>query len=418
VTRSTAGAALGSAGPSDPIGPLDGGGPGGAGGSGARPAGPLAAREVPVGQLAPDPDQPRRRYSEERLACLAASVRAYGVIQPLLVAPHPDPAARADTPYQIIVGERRWHAARRAGLATVPAVLREQRLAPADRLMMQIAESDGEHREELALFDLATAVARAFELARCTQVQFAQRHRRSQAWLSNLLHLAHSQGLAREALAEGLLQGILAARTYLRLTVGQQRNLLAEARESRLPITLRRAEKAAAETEDRRRQRHRRAVDGAGGGGAEEGGTGGGGTAGGTADGEDEADGADGGAATGDGPGLRRQEQNGAAAEAGAAAAPVARAAAPSDFAAARARAVAARTAGAGAGVAASRTTPLAVAPPAVPFPVPGASGPRSGGPWITLELTVAQLETLLILLGQEPAGTPRDLVAQLLACL
>ena len=160
---------------------------------------------------------------------LAASVRACGVIHPLLVVPHPDLAARGVTPYQILVGERRWLAARRASLATVPAVVREERLSPADRLMLQIAESDGEHREELALFDLASAVARAFALARCTQVQFAQRHRRSQAWLCNLLRLAQAEGLTREALREGLLQGVLAALTYLRLTPGQQRHLLSEA---------------------------------------------------------------------------------------------------------------------------------------------------------------------------------------------
>jgi ParB/RepB/Spo0J family partition protein len=432
--------------PPGSLGPLEARGQG---------AAPLAALAVPVGQLVPDPERPRRRFSEERLACLAASVRACGVIHALLVVPHPDLGARAATPFQILVGERRWLAARRAGLATVPAVVREEALAPADRLMLQIAESDGEHREELALFDLATAVARAFALARCTQVQFAQRHRRSQAWLCNLLRLAQAGGLAREALEEGLLQGVLAALTYLRLTIGQQRHLLAEAREARLPIGLRRAEKAAAETEDRRRLRRGRADFGAGGGDGASGGNGaaggdgakGGdgadgasGTAGASgADGAEVADGGSGadsgedlgggGAAVANGPwgraaagspagGLAAGGSDGAGRPA--AAMPAVPGAEPADFAAARYRSAVARSAGAGPGsaVAASRICVETGPRAAGPFGAAAAASSRPGGPWITLELTVAQLETLLILLGQEPAGSPREMAEQLLACL
>jgi ParB family chromosome partitioning protein len=436
----------GPAGPPGSLGPLEARGPG---------AAPLVALAVPVGQLAPDPEQPRRRFSEERLALLAASVRACGVIHPLLVVPHPDLAARAVTPYQILVGERRWLAARRASLATVPAVVREERLPPADRLMLQIAESDGEHREELALFDLASAVARAFALARCTQVQFAQRHRRSQAWLCNLLRLAQAEGLAREALREGLLQGVLAALTYLRLTPGQQRHLLSEALETRLPITLRRAEKAAAETEDRRRKRRAAAgaagaaggeggegkasVEDAAGAGGRDGASGQSGANGGdVAGGAGGQGGADAGAAIASGPWGREAreardggEPGGRAAApgglpagrtgAGIAAAALGSGAEPADFAAARARSgVAARSAGAGPSSTAadSRTPSGAAARGSASFCVTAAPGSRPGAPRITLEITVAQLETLLTLLGREPAGSPREMAEQLLACL
>lgn len=428
-----AGVAAAVLGPLGSLGPLEPRGPG---------AAPLAALAVPVGQLAPDPEQPRRRFSEERLALLAASVRACGVIHPLLVVPHPDLAARGVTPYQILVGERRWLAARRASLATVPAVVREERLSPADRLMLQIAESDGEHREELALYDVASAVARAFALARCTQVQFAQRHRRSQAWLCNLLRLAQAQGLTREALQEGLLQGMLAALTYLRLTPGQQRHLLSEALATRLPITLRRAEKAAAETEDRRRKRRAAtAAEGANGEDREDredradGGDGAGGAVGGAGS----ESGVDGGAPVASGPWGRevRASRDGGppagglpagglpAGRAGGAvaAAALGSGAEPADFAAARARSgVAGSFAGSGSSssstAADSRTAAGAAARGTASFCVTAAPGSRPGGPRITLEITVAQLETLLIRLGQEPAGSAREMAEQLFACL
>jgi ParB family chromosome partitioning protein len=306
----------------------------------------LLALAIPLDRIAPDPGQPRRSFDEAGLQALAASIRACGVVQPLLVAPHPDRAAWAATPYQLVHGERRWIAARRAGVAAVPAVVHERPLAAPDRLMMQIAESDGVLREDLRLCDLAVAVARAFALARCTQVQFAHRYRRSQTWVCNLLYLARvagEQGPAREALEEGRLRGILAARTFLRLTAGQQRGLLDEARRSGVGISLARAEKAAASPAGTRR-RSRPAAS------------------------------------------LAADRPTPTAASAAAAAAGAAPAS-PAPEGGAEAR---------------------ATAPPAE----------RPEGPWITVELTVRQLEGLLILLGREPADSPRAMVAQLLACL
>lgn len=222
-------------------------------GSPPPPCQALPGLLVPLDQVAPDPDQPRVAYSEERLQNLADSIRAAGIIQALLVSPHPDPAARATTPYMLITGERRWLAARRAGLAAVPAVLRSEPLAPSDRLMLQLAENDPDLSEDLALFDLACAVARAFQLALCSQAQFARRHRRSQSWLSTMLHFAQSEGPMREALEEDRIQGFLAARALLRLPRASQRYLLADARYSGHPITLRRVEQYAARLAAQRR---------------------------------------------------------------------------------------------------------------------------------------------------------------------
>ncbi|HVT61848.1 MAG TPA: ParB/RepB/Spo0J family partition protein [Thermoanaerobaculia bacterium] len=204
-----------------------------------------AAREVAIAAIAPDRDQPRSTFSETRLELLAESIRAHGVIEPLVVSPHPDAAARASTPYLLIVGERRWTAARLAGLTTVPVVVREDLLAPADRLMFQIAENDGDLREDLSLWELASAVARACELDGGPHAVFARRHHRSSAWISQLLAFARAEGAAGQALREGYLQGALAARTFLRLNPSHQQRLLAEARRDNAPITVRRVEKLA-----------------------------------------------------------------------------------------------------------------------------------------------------------------------------
>ena len=75
-------------------------------------------REVPVSVIRPNPYQPRERFDEESLGELADSIREVGLLQPVLVRP-------ADDGYELIAGERRWRAARRAGLQTIPALVRE-----------------------------------------------------------------------------------------------------------------------------------------------------------------------------------------------------------------------------------------------------------------------------------------------------
>jgi ParB family chromosome partitioning protein len=90
--------------------------------------------EIPVDRLRPNPEQPRRLFDEARLAELAESVRRHGVLQPLLVS---DDGAGG---YLVIAGERRWRAARAAGLETVPAVIRE-RVDARDELALALVEN-------------------------------------------------------------------------------------------------------------------------------------------------------------------------------------------------------------------------------------------------------------------------------------
>ena len=198
--------------------------------------------EVAIDRIAADPGQPRTWIDPAGLETLAASIAAAGVIQPLLVSHHPDLEARRSTPYMIVSGERRWRAARQAGLAAVPVVVHAGWLAAADRLMLQLDENDGELRRALSLYDRAAAVARALSLSGQRKEDFARRHRKSGAWLSHYLVIAGATGPTRDLLAAGLLTGITVARLFSRLSAADQQSLLDHARRTRVPITARRIE--------------------------------------------------------------------------------------------------------------------------------------------------------------------------------
>ncbi|HVT60297.1 MAG TPA: ParB/RepB/Spo0J family partition protein, partial [Thermoanaerobaculia bacterium] len=206
-------------------------------GEAVEAATPLEALEVALAQVAPDPDQPRRRVEAGDVVELAESVRAHGVVQPLVVRPHP--ARGKDGPrFMIITGERRWAAAREAGRKTVPVVVRKEELGAADLLMMQLDENDGALRQELTLAERAAAVVRAYELSGLRKEEFAARHKKSASWLSHFLTIAKARGVMREALDEGRLPGIRAAVEYAKLPAADKTRLLAAARRSNEPLSL------------------------------------------------------------------------------------------------------------------------------------------------------------------------------------
>src|ERR1700680_5050111 len=109
------------------------------------------ALAVRLDRIAPDPQQPRRSITPESLADLVLSIRAHGVVSPVVLSHHPAAAAHPPTPFMLVVGERRWAAARGAGLRHIPAVLLEAPLDPSARLMLQLEENEGELRRELSL---------------------------------------------------------------------------------------------------------------------------------------------------------------------------------------------------------------------------------------------------------------------------
>ena len=136
-------------------------------------------RKLPIDQLQPGKYQPRRDMDEGKLAELADSIKAQGIIQPILV------RQIEGGRYEIIAGERRWRASRLAGLEVVPAVVRELE----DRTVIAIALIENIQREDLNPLEEAEALARLVSEFTLTHAEAAQAVGRSRASVSNLLRL-------------------------------------------------------------------------------------------------------------------------------------------------------------------------------------------------------------------------------------
>jgi ParB family chromosome partitioning protein len=152
-------------------------------------------REVPVALIKPNPGQPRTRFDPDSLAGLAASIEASGVVQPLLVRP------LADGSYELVAGERRWRAAKQAGLDRVPAVVRDS--AEADR--MQTALIENMVREDLNPVEEARACAALVEELGVSKEELGRRVGRSRPAISNLIRLLDLPDEALELLERGAL---------------------------------------------------------------------------------------------------------------------------------------------------------------------------------------------------------------------
>ena len=147
--------------------------------------------------LVPSPLQPRRHFGPEALADLVASIRAQGIIQPLVVRP----SAGKPAAYESIAGERRWRAAQQAGLAEVPAVVRNI----SDRDALAIALVENLQREDLSPIEEAEAYRRLIEEYTLTQEAVAEVIGKSRAQITNTLRLLRLPPEVREMLASGLL---------------------------------------------------------------------------------------------------------------------------------------------------------------------------------------------------------------------
>jgi ParB family chromosome partitioning protein len=145
-------------------------------------------RELHVDLVAPNPDQPRKRFDEEALQALADSVKERGVLQPVLVRPRPGGS------YELVAGERRWRAARLAGLETLPALVQQR----DDARSLEDALIDNMAREDLNPIEAARAVAALVEELGLTREEVGRRVGRSRVAVSNLLRLLD---LPDEALA-------------------------------------------------------------------------------------------------------------------------------------------------------------------------------------------------------------------------
>ncbi len=149
---------------------------------------PEELRRIPLGLIEPSPHQPRRRFDDEALAALAASVGERGVVQPILV--RPLPGGR----YELIAGERRWRAAGMAGLEEVPAIVRHH----DDATSLEVALVENVAREDLSPVEEARACAALVEELALTKGEVGRRIGRSRVAVSNLIRLLD---LPDEALA-------------------------------------------------------------------------------------------------------------------------------------------------------------------------------------------------------------------------
>lgn len=151
-------------------------------------------REVPVESIAPNPRQPRRRFDEASLNALAQSLEDRGVLQPVLVRPKPGGT------YELIAGERRWRAARIAGLERIPALVR----ARDDTEALEAALIENMAREDLNPVEEARACAALVEELGLTREEVGRRVGRGRVAVSNLMRLLDLPDEALQLLEEGV----------------------------------------------------------------------------------------------------------------------------------------------------------------------------------------------------------------------
>ncbi|WP_181813595.1 ParB/RepB/Spo0J family partition protein [Gaiella occulta] len=205
-------------------------------------AGESELLHLPVEAVHANPRQPRRRFEPEATAGLAASIRHQGVLQPVVVRP------RAEGGYELIAGERRWRAAREAGVPTIPAVVRHA--DDRDTLLLGLVENVA--RENLSPVEEARAYASLIDEFELSLTEVAERVGRSKPAVSNRVRLLELPEevlwmLVRGELSEGH------ARAVLALPDDDARLRLAK-RIAREGMTVRAAEKAAQEGGARRRR--------------------------------------------------------------------------------------------------------------------------------------------------------------------
>src|SRR5512134_197953 len=161
--------------------------------------------EVPVNAVGPNPKQPRTRFDDEAIASLAASIREVGILQPIVV------RRAGDGRYEVIAGERRLRAAKAAGLATVPVVLRDSE----DSELLREALIENIHREDLNPIEQAEAFRQLLEELGLKQEELADRVGVSRSHIANTIRLL------------GLPLDVQQLLTDERLTAGHARALLA-----------------------------------------------------------------------------------------------------------------------------------------------------------------------------------------------
>lgn len=174
-------------------------------------------RELAIEALAPSRDQPRKRFDPELLDQLAASIRAQGIIQPIVVSPIARPSEDGAR-YIIIAGERRWRAAQIAGLHSVPVVVRDS----DDQQRLELALVENLQRADLNPIEEARAFAELMAIRGYTQEALAERVGKDRSTVANAIRLLRLPEKVQEMLRDG------------RLSMGHARALLGLERESEI----------------------------------------------------------------------------------------------------------------------------------------------------------------------------------------
>mgnify|MGYP002039058114 FL=1 len=157
-----------------------------------EPVGGSRLELISVDEVSPNARQPRKTFNEEELTELSESIRAVGVLQPVVVTP-------ADNGYELVMGERRWRAARKAGLATVPAIVR----TTASEDMLRDALLENLHRVQLNPLEEAAAYEQMLNDFGCTQDELSEKIQRSRSQIANTIRLLKLSAGVQKRLLDG-----------------------------------------------------------------------------------------------------------------------------------------------------------------------------------------------------------------------
>jgi ParB family chromosome partitioning protein len=201
----------------------------------AQPSTGLA--EVRLDQISPNPYQPRRTFNDASIEELSRSVREHGIIQPLVV------TKLGDNKYRLIAGERRFRAAQKAGLASVPVVIKE---TMADTDILQVALIENIQREDLNPIEEAYAYHQLHEEFGLTQEEISKRVGKERSTVANFLRLLRLPDAVKKLLAAGQLS-MGHARAILAVESAKKQEQLAE-RVVKRNLNVRQTEMLAAES--------------------------------------------------------------------------------------------------------------------------------------------------------------------------
>ncbi|MCG0275103.1 MAG: ParB/RepB/Spo0J family partition protein [Thermosediminibacteraceae bacterium] len=161
-------------------------------------------QEINISEIRPNERQPRKSFDDEKLNELASSIKEHGVLQPVIL-------RKVKNGYEIVAGERRWRAAKMAGIKKIPAIVKEL----TDAEVMQIALIENLQREDLTPLEEATAYKRLMEEFGMTQEELASKIGKSRSQIANTVRLLNLESEIQQMLNDG------------RITAGHARALLA-----------------------------------------------------------------------------------------------------------------------------------------------------------------------------------------------